>query len=71
MFASIYYRLCIFNYKCYVLVERSARRELDGYDFVIGMWYLKLALQILGEGRWFVGVWVVQGDEGVGDIPGV
>ena len=36
-----------------------------------GTLYLKLALQILGEGRWFVGIWVVQGDEGMGDIPGI
>ena len=33
--------------------------------------YLKLPLQILGEGCWLVGVWVVQGCEGVGDVPGI
>ena len=35
------------------------------------MLYSKLVLQILGESRWFMGVRVVQGCEGVGDIPGV
>ena len=33
--------------------------------------HLKLALQIPGESRRFVGVGVVQGCEGRGDIPGV
>ena len=33
--------------------------------------YLKLTLQILGESSWFVGVGMVQGCKGVGDIPGV
>ena len=36
-----------------------------------GTLYLKLALQILSEGGWTLSVWVVQGCEGVGDIPGV
>ena len=35
------------------------------------MLYLKLALQILCESRGFVGIGMVQGCEGVGDIPGV
>ena len=33
--------------------------------------YLKLVLQILCESCWFVGVRMVQGCEGMGDIPGV
>ena len=33
--------------------------------------YLKLMLQILCESSWFVGVWMVQGCEGVGDIPSI
>ena len=33
--------------------------------------HLKLVLQILGESRRFVGVGVVQGCKGMGDIPGV
>ena len=33
--------------------------------------HLKLALQILGESSRLVGVGVVQGCKGVGDIPGV
>ena len=36
-----------------------------------GSLYLKLALQILGESRGIVVVWMVQGCEGVGDVPGV
>ena len=36
-----------------------------------GTLYLKLALQILSECRGALGVWMVQGCEGVGDIPGV
>ena len=35
------------------------------------MLYLKLALQILSESRWFVGVGMVQGCKGMGDVPGV
>ena len=31
----------------------------------------KLALQVLSEDGWIVSVWMVQGCEGVGDIPGV
>ena len=36
-----------------------------------GALYLELALQVLGESRWTGGIWMVQGCEGVGDIPGV
>ena len=38
---------------------------------LFGTLYSKLALQILGEDRWTLSVWMVQGCEGVGDIPGV
>ena len=33
--------------------------------------YFKLTLQILSESYWFVGVGMVQGCKGVGDIPGI
>ena len=33
--------------------------------------YLKLTLQILSESYWFVGIGMVQGCEGMGDIPGI
>ena len=33
--------------------------------------YLKLTLQILCESCRFMGVWMVQGYKGVGDIPGI
>ena len=32
---------------------------------------MKLLLKILSEGARTVAVWVIRGDEGVGDIPGV
>ena len=38
---------------------------------LFGTLYLKLALQVLSEGGWTLSVRVVQGCEGVGDIPGV
>ena len=31
----------------------------------------KLLLQVLSESTWTVTIWVIRGDEGVGDIPGV
>ena len=37
----------------------------------LGTLYLKLTLQILCESCWFVGIQVVQGCEGMGDIPGI
>ena len=38
---------------------------------VLGSLYLKLSLQILGKSSKFVGVRVIQGCKGVGDIPGI
>ena len=35
------------------------------------MLYLKRTLQILCERRWFVGIGVVQGCKGMGDVPGI
>ena len=31
----------------------------------------ELMLQVLGESTWTVAVWVIRGDGGVGDFPGV
>ena len=31
----------------------------------------ELVLEILGESAWILIVWMIRGDEGVGDIPGV
>ena len=31
----------------------------------------ELMLQVLSESTWIVRIWVIRGDEGVGDIPGV
>ena len=36
-----------------------------------GLLYLKLVLQVLSESTWFMGIWMVQVCEGVGDIPGI
>ena len=33
--------------------------------------FSKLVLQALSKSNWFVGVWMVQGCKGMGDIPGV
>ena len=35
------------------------------------MLYLKLVLQILCEGSWLMGIWVVQDCNDVGDFPGI
>ena len=32
---------------------------------------MELLLQILGQSTWALTVWMIRGDEGVGDIPGV
>ena len=37
----------------------------------LGALCTKLLLKILGEDTWIVIIWVIRGDEGVGDIPGV
>ena len=31
----------------------------------------QLLFKVLGESTWTMAVWVIRGDEGVGDIPGV
>ena len=36
-----------------------------------GLLNAELLLKILGEGTRTVTIWVIRGDEGVGDIPGV
>ena len=38
---------------------------------LFGLLCLKLTLQILSKSSWFVGIWMVQGCEGEGDIPGI
>ena len=32
---------------------------------------MELLLEVLGESTWTVAVWVIRGDEGMGDIPGI
>ena len=32
---------------------------------------MELLLQVLSESTWAVTIWVIHGDEGVGDFPGV
>ena len=33
--------------------------------------YAEFLLQVLCKSTWFVGIWVIQGYEGMGDIPGI
>ena len=56
---------------CYVLVECSTQCELDGYNFNALHIVLQAYTSDLCESRWFMGIGVVQGCEGVGDVPGV
>ena len=37
----------------------------------LGLLGTELLLQVLGESTRVVAVWVIRGDEGVGDIPGI
>ena len=32
---------------------------------------MKLLLQVLGKSTWRLAIWMICGDEGVGDIPGI
>ena len=36
-----------------------------------GMLLVQLLFEVLGESTWFGVIWVIQGDMGVGDIPGI
>ena len=56
---------------CYVLEECLAQLEQDGYNFDTSHVVLEANVQILSESQWQVGVGMVQGCEGVGDISGV
>ena len=38
---------------------------------MLSMLLVQLLLQVLGESTEFVSIWMIQGSEGVGDIPGV
>ena len=37
----------------------------------LGSLQTELLLKVLGKSTWTVTIWVIRGDEGVGDIPGV
>ena len=56
-----------------VTFELNARLDLRGKATTksLGSLGTELMLQVLGERTWTVRIWVICGDEGVGDIPGV
>ena len=56
-----------------VTFELNARLDLSGEATTKSLSSLgaELMLQVLGESTWTMGIWVIRGDGGVGDIPGV
>ena len=56
-----------------VTFELNVRLDLSGEATTKSLSLLgtELMLQVLGERNWTVRIWVIRGDEGVGDIPGV
>ena len=55
------------------MFELNARLDLSGEATTKSLSPLgtELMLQVLSESTWTMRVWVIRGDEGVGDIPGV
>ena len=51
----------------------NVRLDLSGKATTksLGLLSAQPVLEILGESTWAVTVWVIRGDEGVGDFPGV
>ena len=56
-----------------VTFELNARLDLSGQATTKSFSSLgtELVLQVLGESTWTMTVWVIRGDEGMGDFPGV
>ena len=56
-----------------VTFELNVRLDLSGMATTKSLSSLEaeLMLQVLGESTRIVRIWVIRGDEGVGDIPGV
>ena len=56
-----------------VTFELNVRLDLSGKATTKSLSSLgtELMLQVLGERTWTVRIWVIRGDEGVGDLPGV
>ena len=56
-----------------VMFELNVRLDLSGMATTKSLSSLEveLMLQVLGESTRIVRIWVIRGDEGVGDIPGV
>ena len=56
-----------------VTFELNARLDLSGEATTKSLRSLRmeLVLQVLSERAWTVRIWVIRGDKGVGDIPGV
>ena len=55
---------------CYTRVECAARLERAATKTFSSL-TTELLLQVLGQSTWAMTVWVIRGDEGVGDIPGI
>ena len=62
----------VFKWVC-VMFKRNVQLDLSNVAMTLAlrMLYLKLMLQILSESRWFKGVGMVQGCEGMRYILGV
>ena len=56
-----------------VTFELNIRLDLSGEATTKSLSSLgaELMFQVLGERAWTVRIWVIRGDEGVGDIPGI
>ena len=37
----------------------------------LGTLQTQLLFKVLGESTWFMGIWVIRDDGGVGDVPGI
>ena len=66
---EVLYTTCIY---C-VTFGLNVRLDLSGKATTKSLSSLgtELLLKILGESTWVMAIWMIRGDEGVGDIPGV
>ena len=69
---------CVFIDRCHFIItgvtfKLNVRLDLSGKATTKSLCSLesKLVLQVLGKSTGVVAIWVIRGDEGVGDIPGI
>ena len=57
----------------FVTFGLNVRLDLSGEAMTksLSSLYAELLFKVLSESTWTVAIWVIRGDEGVGDIPGV